>query len=130
MYLSQKSRAHLCIGTKMDHRRATDYHLVPAQTDLGPVGEDLAIATICDQLLGELSHTGIQVVHHHVHDGCCLSGPGWVLVNRVGPDTHKPVITLSGMVAVCCVCTSCAVHEWLLVIHVAVKLASPIFVHS
>ena len=114
------------------------------QQELGPVGEHLAITTICHQLVGELrgyiiitsspyseitsslhhhltqrlhhsikcrdhmtftvydihvevneswihaidmylGDSGVKVVHDHVHYGSCLSAPGWVVIQRVGP---------------------------------------------
>ena len=38
------------------------------QTELGPVGEDLPVAAVGDELLGELRHPGVQVVQQHVDE--------------------------------------------------------------
>ena len=46
------------------------------QPELGPVGEDLAVTAVGDELLGELRHPGVQVVEQHVQDGGSVSRPG------------------------------------------------------
>ena len=53
--------------------------------NLNPVGEDLAIATVGNELMRVLGHPVVKVVHDHVHDGRRLYTPGWVLLDRVRP---------------------------------------------
>ena len=45
------------------------------QAELGPVGEDLPVAAVGDELLGELRHPGVQVVQQHVDDGGGVTRP-------------------------------------------------------
>ena len=52
---------------------------------LCPVGEDLAVAAVCDQLLRKLRDSVVQVVHDHQDDGDCLTGLPRVQLQRVRP---------------------------------------------
>ena len=50
---------------------------------LSPVLEHRAVAAVSDQLVRELSHALVEVVHDHQHDGSSLLALGGVLVDRV-----------------------------------------------
>ena len=52
------------------------------QPELSPVGEDLTVTAVGDELLGELRHPGVQVVQQHVQDGGSVSRPGSERVNE------------------------------------------------
>ena len=43
--------------------------IVEDQPELGPVGQHLPVTAVGDELLGELGHSGVQVVQQHVDDG-------------------------------------------------------------
>ena len=61
-------------------------HGTPGTAHLGPVGEDLAVAAVGDQLLRELRHAVVQVVHDHQDDGDRLARD-----SRVQPQGVRPV---------------------------------------
>ena len=58
--------------------------VVDADPELGPVGEDLAVAAVGDELLRELGHLLVQVVQDHVDDGSALLSLGGDGVQWVG----------------------------------------------
>ena len=62
-------------------------HTLPSRGNahLCPVGEDLAVAAVCDQLLRKLRDSVVQVVHDHQDDGDCLTGLSRVQLQRVRP---------------------------------------------
>ena len=49
--------------------------VVQDQSELGPVGEDLPVAAVGDELLRELGHPGVQVVQQHVDNGGSVARP-------------------------------------------------------
>lgn len=51
---------------------------------LCPIGENRPISTVCDELLGELSHLWVQIVHDVVDDASCLWCFGGVVMVRIG----------------------------------------------
>ena len=64
------------------------------QPELSPVGEDLTVTAVGDELLGELRHPGVQVVQQHVQDGGSVSRPGSERGNEYQSSTVFQYISL------------------------------------
>ena len=52
---------------------------------LGPVAEDLSVASVRDEFVWELCHPRVQVVHDHMHDGRGMAAHGGVVAEGVRP---------------------------------------------
>ena len=55
--------------------------------DLRPVAEDLSVAAVSDELVRELCHAVVEVVHDHVHHGRRVPADRRVRAHRVRSTT-------------------------------------------
>jgi hypothetical protein len=57
---------------------------------LNPIGENLAIASVCNQFFGKLGDTGVQVVHNHMHNSGGRLGPARILGDGISSVDQQP----------------------------------------
>jgi hypothetical protein len=57
---------------------------------LNPIGENLAVASVCNQFFGKLGDTGVQVVHNHMHNSGGRLGPARILGDGISSVDQQP----------------------------------------
>lgn len=75
-------------GAKL-HGVSTDGMELKIEANLSPVGEDLSISTIRDELVRKLGYTVVKVVHDHEHDCGCLLTLSRIVIDWVRPATIR-----------------------------------------